>query len=69
MTDAQVWKVSSITAALLFFIFLGVIFLSGGTFGQRCAKAYPDNGYEQERCVARLSKGGFVYPDPPVAEK
>lgn len=34
-----------------------IAFATGSMFGQRCAKAFPDSGLEQERCIARLSNG------------
>ena len=39
---------------------LGSIFLTGQTFGQRCAAAYDDPASAEE-CVHRLSAGGRVY--------
>jgi len=47
---------------LVFFLFFAMPFITGSTFGQRCAKAYPDDPVQQEWCVERLSKGGLVYP-------
>lgn len=32
-------------------------FATGSTFGQRCARAYPQGGIEVERCVYALSRG------------
>ena len=37
------------------------VFAAGGTFGQRCAKAYPNSPMQQEECVDRVSHGGKVY--------
>jgi len=49
---------------LVFFLAIGMPFITGSTFGQRCAKAYPDDPVQQEWCVKRLSKGATVYPKP-----
>lgn len=40
-------------AALL----IGFVFATGGTFGQRCAKAFPDDPARAELCVYNLSHG------------
>ena len=34
---------------------LAAVFWGGGTFGQRCAAAFPGDGLAQERCVYHLS--------------
>lgn len=50
--------------ALLLLAPFAFAYLSGSTFGQRCERAFRDDPAQQERCVDRLSKGGFVYPQP-----
>jgi len=57
--------IASVIAVLMVFLWF---FLTGQTFGQRCAKAYPDDPAQQEWCVIRLNKGGTVYPKPEGAE-
>jgi hypothetical protein len=37
-----------------------VVGLGGGFFSQRCAAAFPGNGYKQELCVERLSAGKSI---------
>lgn len=39
---------------------IAFVFLTGSSFGQRCARAYPDSGLDQERCVGRLAVGGKI---------
>lgn len=62
-------RISNLTGIVsLTVIVFGLIFFSvwasGGTFGQRCAAAYPGNPAEQEWCIDRVANGGFVYPKP-----
>jgi len=59
MRDAAILLIAVL---LLFFLVIGIPVLSGQTFGQRCAKAYPDDPAQQEWCVERVRKGGLVYP-------
>ncbi len=33
------------------------VFLTGNTFGQRCAKLWPENSPAWENCVARFASG------------
>jgi len=56
--------IASILAFLLIMLAIGIPVLTGSTFGQRCAKAYPDDPAQQERCVKRAIQGGYIYPDP-----
>ena len=52
--------VSSFIGAVVFCTFLfGCVFLSGATFGQRCAKVYEDPR-EYEACLKRLRTGGEI---------
>ena len=44
----------------IFFLPLIAALLLGATFGQRCSAAGYE-GAQHERCVDRISKGGFVY--------
>jgi len=47
--------------ALIMLAALGVVWLLGGTFGQRCERAFRNDPVEQEACVMRLERGGPVY--------
>lgn len=38
-------------------VLIAAIIASGQTFGQRCAKAFPDDPVRAELCVYNLSKG------------
>jgi hypothetical protein len=38
-------------------LFLLAIWASGSFFSQRCAKAYPNDGLAQERCIFDLREG------------
>lgn len=49
-------------------IFVAIVlllpFVTGSTFGQRCAKAYPDDPAAVERCVVRMKNhGGPLYEE------
>jgi len=38
-------------------LLVGLVFgvwFTGGTFGQRCERAYPGDGLAQERCISNL---------------
>lgn len=37
-----------------------IVFATDSSFGQRCARAFPDSTLAQERCVYRLSHGGRI---------
>jgi hypothetical protein len=39
-------------------LFLGMVFASGETFGQRCDRAYPGDRRATTACVERLASGG-----------
>jgi len=56
--------VPSILGLMLILLMISFPMLTGSTFGQRCAKAYPDDLAQQERCVRRAADGGYVYPEP-----
>jgi len=56
--------IASILAFLLIVLAIAVPVLTGSTFGQRCAKAYPDDPARQERCIERAAQGGYIYPEP-----
>ena len=49
------WSIPLVVA--IFIIAACGAYLTGSTFWQRCAKAYPESGYKQELCIERLSKG------------
>lgn len=52
--------VSFVFAALL--AISSFVLLTGSTFGQRCARAFPRSLHEQERCVHEMSTGLRDYP-------
>lgn len=45
----------------MFLAIPALVYATGGTFDQRCAKAYPRDAAAQERCMMRLNEGGPVY--------
>lgn len=60
MSMVRLALVSFFGAAGVFAVLLAVVFATGATFGQRCAKAYTSPP-DIERCVERLNSGGPVY--------
>lgn len=52
------YQISALLVVMIVFIALpAAVFLSGQTFGQRCAKAFPDDPARAELCVYNLSNG------------
>jgi hypothetical protein len=54
---AVVWGIIFFACAVIF----ASAYLMGGTFGQRCERAFRNDPVEQEACVMRLGRGGPVY--------
>ena len=46
-----------ITGLIISLIFIGLVFLTGQTFGQKCATEYKKSSPEWSNCVENLSKG------------
>lgn len=42
-------------------VLIACVIAFGGTFGQRCAKAYEKDSPEWQSCVHRLAEGGKVH--------
>lgn len=40
-------------------ILIAVVFATGSTFGQRCAKLYPKDTANWQACIQRLKTGGL----------
>jgi len=57
----RLWQMTGIALGAFFAIPASVA-LTGGMFGQRCAKAFPSDQHEQERCVYEMVKGLRNYP-------
>jgi hypothetical protein len=55
MTMAGFWVRVSATGLLLFAAVLGAVFLTGSTFGQRCAVSFEWGSPAWEGCVAALA--------------
>jgi hypothetical protein len=55
------WYVSVAVGALVAIAAVpALVALSGGMFSQRCARAFPEDGYKQELCIERLAKGESI---------
>lgn len=50
------WRIILIAVAIPVAM-IAAVWLSGSTFGQRCAKAFPSDPARAELCVYNLSKG------------
>ncbi len=49
--------IAAAIGGLMAVVLIALVFLTGNTYGQRCAHAYPNDGLAQERCVQNLSVG------------
>lgn len=56
----QVFWGGLVTGIVLAVLLIAAVFWTGSTFGQRCAKAYPNQHPAIEQCVERLASGGTL---------
>ncbi len=56
--DAAMLASGAISGLVLAVLIIAAAFAAGATFGQRCARMYPQNPVAQEQCVAALAHGG-----------
>lgn len=58
--DEQIQKAMQqglIGGVVAFVLLLIVVFATGSTFGQRCAKLHPEKGQAWQQCIDNLKRG------------